>query len=142
MNPHSHGDCLLNKIVLFVFCSAALMLCAQAASAQMQITYTNDPNLGDFTAKVSSYATLSNFSCTPATDASCPTAPFMPTAEVYSGTLTGTGLALNNNWILATFQQPVSSIMVFPNIDHYGFAYDGYQYTIAGSNDLMNWTML
>jgi len=151
--------------VLFVFCSAALMLCAQLSSAQTQITYTSDPNLGDFTAKVSSYATLSNFGATTqATDGTSPIAPFVPTAtelakygyRVYNGTLCtslpeganppslcapGTP-ASANNWILATFEQPVSSIIVFPNIDHYGSAYDGYQYTIAGSNDGVNYTIL
>ena len=152
MYPHSHGGCLLNKIVMFVFCGAALLLCAQMASAQMQITYTSDPNLGDFTAKVSSYATLTNFSAyTCAPDNTCPTTPsFVPTAtelaiygyRVYDGTLTGTGLAGGNNWIMASFQQPTSSIIVFPSIDHYGSSYDGYQYTIAGSNDGVNWTVL
>jgi hypothetical protein len=47
-----------------------------------------------------------------------------------------------NNWILATFPTAVSTIVVFPNIDHFGAAYDGYQYTIQGSNDLVTWTPL
>ena len=41
---------------------------------------------------------------------------------------------------LATFAAPVSSIVVLPNIDHFGAAYDGYQYAIEGSNDLSTWT--
>src|SRR5207302_1484423 len=37
---------------------------------------------------------------------------------------------------------PVPDIMVFPNMDHLGSAYDGYQYSIEGSNDLSTWTAL
>jgi hypothetical protein len=111
--------------------------------AQAQTTYTNDPNIADFTAGIASYATLSNFS---AGDVS---SPFTPTSSelalsgsrVYNGTLTGTGLS-GSNWILATFSGPVSTIVVFPNIDHLGSGYDGYQYKIAGSNDGVNWTLL
>jgi hypothetical protein len=54
----------------------------------------------------------------------------------------GTNLPPNNNWVLASFSQPVSSILVFPNIDHYGSSFDGYQYQIYGSNDLNTWTFL
>jgi hypothetical protein len=35
-----------------------------------------------------------------------------------------------------------SSIRVFPNIDHFGSAFDGYQYTIEGSNNGTTWTPL
>ncbi len=53
-----------------------------------------------------------------------------------------TGLSTSNNWILATFPTAVSTIVVFPSIDHYGSAYDGYQYQIYGSNDGTTWTEL
>jgi hypothetical protein len=53
-----------------------------------------------------------------------------------------TGLDAGNNWILATFGLAQSTIMVFPNIDHYGSQYDGLQYTIEGSNDGTTWTQL
>jgi hypothetical protein len=48
----------------------------------------------------------------------------------------------SNNWILATFSSPVASIRVFPNIDHFGAGFDGYQYTIEGSNNGTTWTPL
>jgi hypothetical protein len=52
------------------------------------------------------------------------------------------GLPGGNNWILATFSSPTAAIRVFPNIDHFGSQYDGFQYTIEGSNDGTTWTPL
>jgi PEP-CTERM motif len=106
--------------------------------------YTSDTNIADFTAGVSSYATLSNFS-----NGDAGSSPFTPTStelatngfRVYTGGSI-TGLSNTNNWILASFSSPVSSILVFPNIDHLGSAYDGYQYSIEGSNDGVNWVPL
>lgn len=122
--------------------AAALMAvgCAQAAFAT---SYTQDNDLSHFTGDVSEYAALSNFF---AGDVG---SPFTPTTaelssngyRVYAGGSIS-GLDPNNNWILATFSSPVSALRVFPNIDHFGAQYDGYQYTIAGSNDGANWTML
>src|SRR5271166_6913732 len=68
--------------------------------------------------------------------------PFTPTSaelaadgyRVYGGYGAVTGLTTNNDWILATFSNPVSTLLVFPNIDNLGSPYDGYQYTIEGSN--------
>jgi hypothetical protein len=94
--------------------------------------------------------TLTITAQTTSTDASsCPGPTFTPTADelamtgcrVYDGGSL-TGLDPSNNWILATFTSPVSTIVVFPNIDHYGSAYDGYQYQIWGSNDQVHWTFL
>lgn len=135
-----------------------LALCALGSPAQTR--YTSDPNIADFTSQVSSYAALSNYSgftcgvsnavCDP-NGPNLPS-PFTPTSDelaaygvrVFDGTFptAGTNLPPNNNWLLATFAQPVASIMVFPNIDHYGSGFDGYQYQIYGSNDLANWTFL
>lgn len=125
---------------LSVFAGAALLAVADVSYAT---SYTSDGNISDFTANVSAYATFSNFS---AGDVS---SPFTPTSaelanqgyRVYNGGAI-TGLSAGNNWILATFSSPVSIIRVFPNIDHYGGAYDGYQYTIEGSNDGTTWTPL
>jgi hypothetical protein len=105
--------------------------------------YTSDPNIADLTAGITNYATFSNFS---AGDVG---SPFTPTSSelaadgfrVYSGGSI-TGLPGGNNWILATFSSPVAAIRVFPNIDHFGSAYDGYQYSIQGSNDGTHWTPL
>ena len=105
-------------------------------------TYTSDPNIADQTAGVSAYATFSNYG---AGDVG---SPFTPTSaelasdgyRVYSGGGV-TGLS-GGNWILATFSSPVSSIRVFPNIDHFGASYDGYQYSIYGSDNGTSWTPL
>src|SRR5262249_30927004 len=37
---------------------------------------------------------------------------------------------------------PFASIVVFPNIDHFGASFDGYQYVIYCSNDGANWVKL
>ena len=48
----------------------------------------------------------------------------------------------NDAPINVSFPSAVSKIRVFPNIDHVGASYDGYQYTISGSNDNLNFTPL
>lgn len=121
----------------------AALLGAALSPMAFATGYTQDGNLSDFTSNVSSYATFSNYF---AGDVS---GPFTPTSSelatngyrVYDGGSIS-GLDPNNNWILASFASSVSSIRVFANIDHYGSPYDGYQYTIAGSNDGVNWTAL
>ena len=118
-----------------------LVLLTVAGVAQAT-SYTNDSTLAHFTSQVGQYATFSNFS---AGDVS---SPFTPTStdvanglRVYDGGAI-TGLSTTNNWILASFAAPVSQILVFPNIDHLGSAYDGYQYSISGSNNGTTWTPL
>jgi hypothetical protein len=145
MNSISLSWTLLKKVPLLALWSALLALFAMPALAQT--TYTSDTNIADFTSQVSSYATLSNYSG----NQGCTSPTFLPTASelattgcrVYDGTfpIANTNLP-SNNWILATFSSPVSSILVFPNIDHLGSAYDGYQYQIYGSNDGVAWTFL
>ena len=53
-------------------------------------------------------------------------------ADVSSGFRVG-GRAIDP--IVVDFGTAVSQILVFPNIDHIGFGFDAYQYTISGSND-------
>jgi hypothetical protein len=120
--------------------AAAVVGLSQPAFAT---TYTQDPNLADFTAGISNYATLSNFSAGDVGSPFTPTSAELATNgyRVYAGGSL-TGLSNSNNWILATFASGVSSIRVFDNIDHLGSQYDGYQYTIEGSNDLSTWTPL
>ena len=118
---------------------AAGLLGAGLANAT---TYTNDSNLADFTSKVGTYAELSNFS---AGDVASPYTPTTPTLDnglrVYAGGSVP-GLPSNNNWILATFGLAQSTILVFPNMDHFGSAYDGYQYQIWGLGANGAWTAL
>ena len=130
----------MKKAVIYALFVTGLIL--GAASMSYAQTYTSDTNINDFTAGISEYATFSNFF---AGDVS---SPFTPTSgelatngyRVYAGgSLTGLP---GSNWILATFSGPVSSILVFPNMDHLGSAYDGYQYSIEGSNDGTTWTPL
>jgi len=118
----------------------ALLTVADAAYAT---TYTSDTNIADFTAGVSNYATFSNFSGGDVGSPFTPTSSELATQgfRVYDGGSI-TGLPSNNNWILASFSSQVSQILVFSNIDHFGAAYDGYQYTIEGSNNGTTWTPL
>ena len=134
-----------NGIDVAVYAQAGL------PAAASQTIYTNDSNIADFTSSITAYATFSNFSgFTCGFDNTCPSSPsFTPTStelatygyRFFTGTLT-TGLPAGNNWILASFPSAVSKIVVFPNIDHFGSPYDGYQYQIYGSNDLAAWTKL
>ena len=131
------------RLVALVGLLCCLALTTQSAKAQ---TYTNDPDITHFTSSIVSYATFSQYDGIQG----CEGSTFTPTSSelittgcrIFDGTLTGTGLSTNNNWIEASFSSPVSTIVVFPNIDHVGSAYDGYQYAIAGSNDGLTWTLL
>jgi hypothetical protein len=116
--------------------AAALALLAGAAHAT---TYTNDTNLADFASPTSDFARISNASAVDPGFASN-YATLAGGLRVYSGG-TENGLP-GSDWILATFSDPESAIRVFPNMDHYGLSYDGYQYSIYGSNDLSNWDFL
>jgi hypothetical protein len=125
-------------------CVIALGSVVTAASVLRGATiYTSDSNLADFTSRVLAYATLSNFSLGDVSSPFTPTSSELATNgfRAYSGGSLA-GLPTNNNWILATFSRPVRELLVFPNIDHFGSAYDGLQYTIQGSNDLATWTPL
>lgn len=134
---------LFSIVVLSVALYAPVALRAQCAAAST--TYTSDANIADFTTGLT-YATFSNFS---SGDTGTLPPPFTPTSaelaasglRIYGGGSL-TGLPATNNWILATFPIATPDILVFPNIDHFGSAYDGYQYTIQGSNDLSTWTPL
>jgi hypothetical protein len=125
------------------FLVAALILAAAPMVSASPTTYTSDGNIADFTGLVSSYATLSNFSSGDVSSPFTPTSAELATSgfRVYSGGSV-TGLPTTNNWIVALFSSPESQILVFPNIDHFGSDYDGYQYAIEGSNDGINWTPL
>ncbi len=130
----------MRRIGLSLAGGSALLLSAAAANATI---YTQDTNIAHFTAGISNYATFSNFG---AGDVG---SPFTPSSaelaangfRVYSGGSLP-GLSASNNWILASFATPQAAIRVFPNIDHFGSQYDGFQYTIEGSNNGTSWTPL
>jgi hypothetical protein len=124
------------------FALGALGFVLGAAPMLRATAYTSDPNIADFTSLVSSYAILSNFT---GGDVS---SPFTPTSSELAtdGNWVGDGGSIEGlpggDWILATFSSPVSTILVFPLVDHPAFAYDGYQYSIEGSNNGTTWTPL
>lgn len=130
-----------NPFAILLFAVALVLALAPGANAT---SYTENPSISFFTSQVTSYATFSAFT------GGDVASPFTPTSteiaangfRVFAGTVGLDGLPSSNNWILATFSTPTSSILVFPNIDHFGAAYDGFQYTIEGSNNLSTWTPL
>jgi PEP-CTERM motif len=133
-----------------LFIGAILALATGSAVPAYATTYTADSNIVDFTNLVTSYATISNFNFSPCCSTDV-TSPFTPTStellnqgyRMYAGgPLPGLSSANGQNWMLATFASPVQNILVFPNIDHFGASYDGFQYTIQGSNDGTTWTPL
>ncbi|HUJ79597.1 MAG TPA: PEP-CTERM sorting domain-containing protein [Nitrospiria bacterium] len=124
---------------LFSLAAAAAFLAA--AGAAHATSYTSDTTLADFTGAVIEYATFSNFYGGDVESPYTPTSTDVANGyRVYSGG-TVSGLS-GGDWILASFASPIANILVFPNIDHYGAAYDGYQYSIYGSNDGSTWTAL
>jgi hypothetical protein len=127
------------KYLLSAIMGVALVATAGAAGATV---YTSDSNLADFASTSTQFATFSNFG---AGDVGSPYTPTFATLSAglraYGGGAI-TGLPVGNNWIMATFKNPVSAIRIFPNIDHFGAQYDGYQYTIEGSNNGLTWTPL
>jgi hypothetical protein len=119
--------------------SAGMALALLAGGAQAATIYTSDPTLTDFASPTSDFAKLSNFFAGDGTSSDF--ASLAAGLRVYDGGSV-TGLDPSNNWILATFSDAESSIRVFPNMDHLGSGYDGYQYHIEGSNDGTTWTDL
>lgn len=127
------------KRLIAILGSVTLISAAGAAQATV---YTSDNNLADFASASSDFATLSNFSSGDTTSPYATTfATLSSGLRVYGGGSV-TGLPSGNNWIVATFSDPESLIRVFPNIDHLGAAYDGYQYSIEGSNNGTTWAPL
>jgi hypothetical protein len=116
---------------------AALALFAGMAQAT---TYVTDVTLADFASTSSDFATLSNTADKDAGFAAT-FASLAAGLRTWNGG-TETGLPSTNDWILATFSDPEASIRVFPNVDHPSQSFDGFQYSIEGSNDLKTWTAL
>jgi hypothetical protein len=107
-------------------------------SAVNATTYTQDTILSDFTSGVSEYATFVSAGTFWINDIAMGTAP--TSADILAGKrVVGDG---NVNPIVVSFSNAVSNIRVFANMDHLGAAYDGYQYSIFGSNDNKSYTAL
>ena len=126
--------------------------------------YTQDPNLSDFTACVlppsnPNYGTFvagivdQSCCCCVATDLANTSTTYTPTTSILttpgSPRVRSVGVPLppkqpNPNFrpIIVQFTKAVSKILVFPSLDHKFFGWDVYQYSVYGSNDLVNWQLL
>ena len=104
------------------------------ASLGEATSYTSDPNVANF--YVSEYATFTNrASLSGDLVGNTPTdATINAGNRVYGNDLTPP--------IEAAFSAATDSIRVFANMDHLGFPFDGYQYTIYGSTDGSSYTPL
>ena len=135
----------LGRIIPSVVLAAGLAVAGAAGAT----TYTSDTNLADFTSSIGQIGTFTNFyayynpgdpgAAGAYGNVSAP--PYTPTiADIDAGLrVIGNG---DSPAISVAFTTAVASIRVFDNIDHYGSAYDGYQYTILGSNDGVSFTTL
>lgn len=116
------------------FLFAATLVLASVSVSRANTVYTSDTTLSDFTSGV----TYAEFVAGPNGDITAPVTP--TTADVDAGLrIYGDDL---NSPVIAQFASATDSIRVFANIDHPGSSYDGYQYSIFGSNDGVNYTEL
>ena len=127
----------MKNLVLILAAGAALA----AAGAANATVYTQDTNLADFDTGLV-WGTFSNFLTSKPAGPFTPTPATIATNSRVAGGKTLPGLPTTNNWMLVTFASPTSVIRVIPDMDQYGVATDGYQYTIEGSNDGKTWTSL
>jgi len=98
--------------------------------------YTSDPTLSDFTSGI----TFGTFIAAPFGDSGT-AVPYTPTVADVNAGLRVYGDDLTQP-LIVEFSSPHSTIRVFPNIDHYGASYDGFQYSILGSNNNITYTPL
>jgi PEP-CTERM motif-containing protein len=126
----------MRKLLIMPLLAVGFVLAIAPMTHATTITYTNDTNLNDFTNGV----TYGTFIAGPFGDLGT-TPPYTPTTATVDA-----GLRIYGNDsiqpVIVQFSSPTSSIQVFPNIDHPEAAYDGYQYSIYGSNDGVNYTFL
>jgi hypothetical protein len=94
-------------------------------------TYTQDTNLSDFTSSVSEYATFISAGTNWLSDFLLPSTP-TATTILAGSRVVGDG---SIRPIIVSFSKAVSYIRVFANMGHLNAAFDGYQYSILGSND-------
>jgi hypothetical protein len=103
-------------------------------TGEIDTQYTSDATLADFTNPITNWASFNSASSSDMTLPYTPTAAILDTGDRVVGSSTQA--------IVVQFSAPVSRIRVFPNIDHYGSSFDGFQYSISGSTDGVNWTPL
>lgn len=115
-----------------------LIVCVMAVVGAQATSYTQDTNLNDFTTNVIFGQFTQEYPWNGHVDE---IVPYSPNAVSVNAGFRLVGDNMNTP-IVAQFANPVSNIIVFPNIDHYGSAFDGYQYTILGSNDGVTYTAL
>jgi hypothetical protein len=122
---------------VYVFACAGVLLIAPMAKADPIKFFTSDPNLADFTSGVTYYGTFIN---APFGDLGGGV-PYTPTtAQVNAGLRVYGNDSVDP--VVLDFGLAVFTIRVFPNIDNFGSSYDGYQYSILGSNDNVNYMLL
>ena len=107
---------------------------ATNTSGEIDTLYTSDATLSDFTSPITNWASFNSASSSDMTLPYTPTAAILDTGDRVVGS--------NTQAIVVQFSAPVSRIRVLPNIDQYGSSFDGFQYTISGSNDGVTWTSL
>jgi hypothetical protein len=112
------------------------LLLAIAPVSHATTIYTQDHNLNDFTSGMN-YGT---FIAAPFGDLGG-TVPYTPTTANVDAGLRVYGTD-GSQPVIVQFNSATSFIRVFANIDHPGSAYDGFQYSIFGSNDGVTYTSL
>ncbi len=112
---------------LLSIAAAATLSTAASMQASAQ-TYTSDPNLADFTAG-QMYGTFTNRASL--------------AGDLFGNVPTNATIDAGNRvyadnpgeMIMVDLGAASNTIRVFANIDHFGSSYDGFQYTVLGSND-------
>ena len=116
--------------------AGAIALALTAAQAASATDYTQIGDLTRFTTGVTEYGRFTNRASLGG-DLAGDTPDF---STIYDGRrVYGFGMSTP---IDVQFSAATSSIRVFANIDHYGSAYDGYQYSIYGSTDGKAYSLL
>jgi hypothetical protein len=121
------------------FIGTVCLLIGLTQAAFGATVYALDPNLSDFTATVTSYATFIEGQHTSLGNLSGSTT-YTPTNTILLGLnyprVVG-GAFAGNIPVIAQFgvAGPTNTIVVYDNIDHLGRAWDVFQYHIWGSND-------
>jgi hypothetical protein len=113
----------------------AIVLSVCSGGAVRGTTYTSDTTLSDFTTGV----TFGNFTNRGALSGDLPGSTSSVATINAGNRVYGNG---SSPPVLVDFSAPTSNIRVFANIDHFGSAYDGYQYAIERSNDGVSYTPL